>query len=98
MRYKESQFAYNPNTKVYCEEASTLGVNADKACYGPLPSGLVGITLVLPGCRGAAEFVFSHEDLDASEEDVAGWNFVPSHQTLKQYPFLEDVRVLIIND
>lgn len=48
------------------------------------------------GKRG--EVVFYLEETDMSGEDVAGWNFVPTPESLKQFPEAAKVRVLLIND
>jgi hypothetical protein len=92
MHYRASQF--DLNGKVYVAEASELNT---ARIMGMLPSGCQGIMLGEPG-SWCGEFVFIHYDYDASGEDIAGWNFLPSMETVQKMPTMAGRKVLIIND
>lgn len=93
MRYKAEQFGYDPRSKVYSQEISTL---QSGSAYGVLPSGAHGI--ILQDSELTAEFAFTGADYDASGEDIAGWNFAPTMATVRRHPHLAGTHVLIIND
>ena len=82
MNFKPAQFEYNPDTRTYVAEASTLGIGA--------PHKYISID-------GYA-FVFTHTDKDASGEDVYGWNYKPTMNSIGLNSALHGHRVLIIND
>lgn len=84
MNLQAAQFTYNPNTKTYVAEASELG----------LPVGLLPRELTIDG----ASFVYSHAERDASEEDIAGWNFKVTMGAVQRNPGMAGAKVLIIND
>ena len=82
MHFKSEQFSYNPGTKTYVAEASELRI------------GWPGTYIYLDG----SAFMFTHLDKDASGEDIAGWNFKPTMNTVGLNPGMNGARVLIIND
>jgi len=84
MNFQASQFTYNPSARAYIAEASSLG----------LPVGVLPRVFTVDD----NEFVYAHADLDASHEDVAGWNFKPTMATVQRNPKMAGIKVLIIND
>lgn len=73
---------------VFSVELSTLG-------WDSLPK-VIELRNYTTGNR--AKFVQAHADMDASGEDTYGWNYQPTLEALRQFPFLSGKRLLIIND
>lgn len=48
--------------------------------------------------RTGQEIVFVMSATDMSGEDIAGWRFVPTRESLRRVPSAAGVSVLIIND
>jgi hypothetical protein len=82
MQFKPDQFEYLPSSRTYVAEASELGISA--------PQEYIGID-------GYA-FAFDKCDKDASGEDVMGWRFKPTGDSVSLNPALAGCGVLIIND
>jgi hypothetical protein len=82
MNFKESQFSYNLATKTYVAEASDLRISS--------PGQYVTVD-------GYA-FVFTHADKDISGEDIMGWRYAPTGNSLSINPALAGHGLLIIND
>jgi hypothetical protein len=82
VNFKPAQFEYNPDTRTYIAEASTLGIGS--------PAQYISID-------GYA-FMFTHADTDASGEDIAGWRFKPTMNSVSLNSALAGCGVLIIND
>ena len=93
MHYKVEQFEYNPVTKVYSQEASTLQTNQ---VFGVLRSGTHGITIRQD--EWTVEFLFTGADNDHSGEDIAVWNFSPTMDAVRKHPILAGTSVVIFND
>lgn len=89
MRYKIEQFAFNPGTQNYSQEASMLHVHS---LFGTLPSGEKGIIV------DDVEFMFTGVDRDAGDEDIYGWWFTPTMGAITKNPNFAGKKVLIIND
>lgn len=82
MSFQNKQFDYNPDTRCYVAEASTLGVSR--------PGNYISID-------GYA-FVFTHADHDAVGEDIAGWRYKPTANSVALNSALAYCTALIIND
>lgn len=82
MNFKAAQFDYHLVGKSYVAEASDLRISNP------------GEYITIDGYA----FVFTHADKDASGEDVYGWNYIPTGNSLSLNPALAGHRVLIIND
>lgn len=95
MNYLSSQFDYNPDTKVFSQEVSLLFT---KMVHGILPNNTVGITITDHTTAIDANFVLVHTDKDQSGEDIFGWHYRPSMESVQNNPALAYTKVLIIND
>jgi hypothetical protein len=82
MNFTASQFHYTMEDKSYVAEASDLRIGAP------------GNNITIAGF----DFVFTHADKDASDEDTYGWNFKPTMGAINRNPALVGHTVLIIND
>ena len=82
MNFNPAQFEYNPDTRTYIAEASTLGIGAPHKYIS-----IDGYAFMFTGC-----------DADASGEDIAGWRFKPTMNSVQLNSALAGCGVLIIND
>lgn len=94
MIYTTNQFAFDPQTRTFSQEASTLNV---KHLYGRLPSGVVGLQLKNPLTDEVADFRYMGEDIDG-EGDVECWNFVPTIAGVLGMRDIVGYRLVILND
>ena len=85
MNFNAANFDYDPVKKLYTAEASTLGLP---------PGETPGLHITIDGYA----FVGTHCDYDASGEDLMGWNYAATGNTVALHAGFAGHRVLIIND
>jgi hypothetical protein len=94
-----SQFLHDKAGKFFVAEISELDDTAaglDGRIYADAADA--GFTLHNVETGGYATFVFDHTDRIDGGEDVAGWVYVPTRETLRLHPQLAGYTVTIIND
>jgi len=84
MHFRSEQFQWQEGSKTYVAEASELR----------LQPGRVPVVVSING----NEFAHSSTDRDASDEDIAGWRYKPTPETLAKSPVFSGTSVLIVND
>lgn len=98
--FQKKDFSVSTTTQSMSQEASALGIKP-----GELPYGQLYITWPDVGLRLASNpilateyetWIFLHEDRCGDE--VQGWRFAPSAETVRMHPELEGYDLLIIND
>ena len=97
MSYLTSQFHHDRHNHTFSQEFSVLGVPG-RVPHHKLPSGIIGIILENSFTGTRYEFALTKVDMDASNEDVYGWNYEPTAETALAYPNTSSYKVLIIND
>jgi len=85
MHFKSEQFQCHVDSKTYVAYASELGL---------APGAHAGSLVSIDG----NDFQYSSTDYDASHEDVTGWRYKPTWETLNKSNMFLGASVLIIND
>ena len=88
MRFTTDKFSYNSRSKTFTTDASTLGL-------GQVPQRL---TLTNPETNGAADYYMIGTDKDESGEDIMGYLYKPTMESVQRNHAVAGTRVLIIND
>ena len=83
-------------------EASDLGIRAAEMPYafGPIYNDAadIGMALHNPTTGKTTVWVLSKKIMDASGDDIGGWEFKPTLETVREFPQLAMRRVIIWND
>lgn len=82
MRFLAHQFQHQLENRSYVAEASNLQIGQ--------PAWNISISGFM--------FTLAHVDHDASGEEVVGWNYKPTMETVNRNSALAGYKVLIIND
>lgn len=95
MRIHWDRFTYSEGTfSAELSDLSDLGFEENI-----FEDGFRNASFRLVGKTGATvTYVFSHRDMDGSNEDCYGYNFIPSAQSLAMVPKARGTKVLLIND
>ena len=88
MQLGTEQFDYNPQTRTFTAEISSLTLSS-------VPKQ---VTLFNPKTGNKALFAFSHTDMDGSGEDAYGWNYKVTMGAVQDNPALANCKILLIND
>ena len=83
---KTDHLDYNPKTKTFCEEISTLESFYKMKISNPTPNS---IFVLNPSTGNSKLFVYEGKDTDGSGEDIYGWRYINKETGLK---------LLLIND
>lgn len=98
--FRKKDFGVSPTTQSMSQEASMLGLVPGEVPYGQLYINApdVGLWLASTPILAAEReaWIFLHEDRCGDE--IQGWRFAPSAETLRMHPDLEGYDLLIIND
>ena len=82
--YTTSQFHYSKESKTFSVEISDIrSFDLSKHVGNNVP-----VTIKNPVTGRTMDFKFTHADMDGSQEDTYGWNFISSSR----------INLLIIND
>lgn len=94
-RVETKQFTFTKNKSTFVAEASDLGTE-----FGPqrLYPDAADVGLVLISSKTGKEAVYVFSDFEKRDGDLISWTYLPTKETLKQFPALRGTKVVIYND
>ncbi len=95
MQVYSKQFDWNPETKTFTSEMSQLGKGFQLERIYPDACD-VGFTMI--SLRTGYDVKFVETARDMIGEDLGGQWFEPTQDSLRRFPKMRGVKVLIIND
>jgi len=99
MQFSTSKFHWSPESGLFSQELSSLGVSPNQNVFHQLYNDAddEGITLISTRTGKEANYFVDFVDKDR-EGELYGWNLLPTSETLREQPQLKNTKVLIIND
>lgn len=98
--YDARQFDWKSDTP--SAEASDLGLRAVDMpfAFGPVYNDAadIGMALHSPATGKTSVWVMSRKILDDSGEDVGGWEFIASRESVREFPQLAGKKIIVWND
>jgi hypothetical protein len=98
MRFSTSQFWWTPKSGLFSQDLSSLCRDPRVSIFHQLynDSCDAGITLISDKTGKEADFFVN--EVDMHDGEVQGWYLLPTPETIRKLPRLNNTRVLIIND
>jgi hypothetical protein len=95
--YSTNDFCYNPLTRIFVAEYTTLSRGGRRRVFGALYLGIWGFRLLSAETGFRVTYAVEMTDLD-SDGDIAGWWLIPAPGATYLVPACGGTRVLVIND
>jgi hypothetical protein len=96
-------FHWSPEDGLFSQELSSLGVNPRVNAFHKLYNDACDEGITLISATTGVEVDYYVNEIDWMNEfnegrEIAGWNLLPTPETIRKHPRLKNTRVLIIND
>jgi hypothetical protein len=89
---------YNEQTKTITEEASTLGIPPGRAPHGWLYPKSTHLGIYIKDNRNGKVTAWYPDSEDKRGDEIVGWRYRPSAESLKEDRSLYSWQLVIIND
>ena len=94
MRHSSKQFTWLPETRRFIAEVSELGANP----FGQIYPDACDMGFVMISAVTGKESKWVEDSQIYDGDELAGWRFVPTDETVRKLPILKGVVVEILND